>query len=176
MKIIATLLTGAIIMLSACTDASITKYADTKPVIRFDQFFNGPVKGYGVIYGRNGEVKDRFTVDMKGQWNADNTGTLAEDFVYFSGRKQQRTWNLVKTGDNSFTGTAYDIVGTAKGSSAGSATHWQYVMTVPVGNHNIALAFDDWMYLMDEKTIMNRVDMKKFGIRVGEVNVVMIKQ
>jgi hypothetical protein len=35
---------------------------------------------------------------------------------------------------------------------------------------------DDWMYMMDETTIMNRVDMKKFGIKVGEVNVVMQKK
>ncbi len=163
-------------MLGGCGDNKLEKYRDTKPVVQFDSFFNGPVKGYGVVYGRNGEVRERFTVDMVGSWQG-NTGTLEEDFVYYSdGRKQHRTWSLVKTGDNSFTGTASDIIGTATGKSMGSAIQWQYVMALEVDGKIINLAMDDWMYLMDNTTIMNRVDMKKFGIKVGEVNVVMQKK
>lgn len=29
--------------------------------------------------------------------------------------------------------------------------------------------FDDWMFLVDDKVLLNRVTMRKFGIRVGEV-------
>ena len=161
-------------MLGGCSN-KIENYAGTTPVLQFDQFFNGPVKGYGVVYGRSGEVKERFVVDMVGSWQG-NIGTLEEDFVYYSGKKQHRTWNLVKTGENSFTGTASDIVGTATATAAGSAINWKYVLTLEVSGHTINLAMDDWMYKMDETTIMNRVDMKNFGIKVGEVNVVMQKK
>jgi hypothetical protein len=29
--------------------------------------------------------------------------------------------------------------------------------------------FDDWMYLMDNKVMLNKAQMSKFGIRLGEV-------
>ena len=29
--------------------------------------------------------------------------------------------------------------------------------------------FDDWMYLMDERVMLNRAVMSKLGIRLGEV-------
>jgi len=29
--------------------------------------------------------------------------------------------------------------------------------------------FDDWMYLVDEKVMLNKAVMSKFGIRLGEV-------
>ena len=29
--------------------------------------------------------------------------------------------------------------------------------------------FDDWMYLMDQRTMLNKAVMSKFGIRLGEV-------
>ncbi len=173
LKIILTV--GVMVMLSGCSDHKLEKYRDTKPVVQFDSFFNGPVKGYGVVYGRSGEVKERFTVDMVGSWQG-NTGKLEEDFVYYSGKKQHRTWNLVKTGENTFTGTAADIIGTATGKTMGSAVQWNYVLALEVSGRTINLAMDDWMYMMDETTIMNRVDMKKFGIKVGEVNVVMQKK
>jgi len=83
LKIILTV--GVMVMLSGCSDHKLEKYRDTKPVVQFDSFFNGPVKGYGVVYGRSGEVKERFTVDMVGSWQG-NTGKLEEDFVYYSGK------------------------------------------------------------------------------------------
>jgi len=29
--------------------------------------------------------------------------------------------------------------------------------------------FDDWMYLIDERVMLNRATMSKFGVRLGEV-------
>jgi hypothetical protein len=29
--------------------------------------------------------------------------------------------------------------------------------------------FDDWMYLMNEKVMLNKAEMRKFGVRLGEV-------
>ena len=29
--------------------------------------------------------------------------------------------------------------------------------------------FDDWMFLMDDRVMLNRATMSKFGVRLGEV-------
>ena len=36
--------------------------------------------------------------------------------------------------------------------------------------------FDDWMYLVDERVMLNRATMRKFGIRLGEVTLSFQKQ
>jgi hypothetical protein len=36
--------------------------------------------------------------------------------------------------------------------------------------------FDDWMYLIDDKVMLNKAEMSKFGIRLGEVTLSFIKK
>lgn len=31
------------------------------------------------------------------------------------------------------------------------------------------MSFDDWMYLMDEDTLINRSSMAKFGVEIGQI-------
>jgi hypothetical protein len=40
---------------------------------------------------------------------------------------------------------------------------------VPVRGSVYDIDFDDWMYLIDESTVLNRASMSKFGVQVGEV-------
>jgi len=36
--------------------------------------------------------------------------------------------------------------------------------------------FDDWMYLVDERVMLNKAAMSKFGIRLGEVTLAFNKK
>jgi hypothetical protein len=36
--------------------------------------------------------------------------------------------------------------------------------------------FDDWMYLMDQRVMLNKATMSKFGIRLGEVTLSFVKR
>jgi hypothetical protein len=36
--------------------------------------------------------------------------------------------------------------------------------------------FDDWMYLMTERVMLNKATMSKFGIRLGEVTLSFVKR
>ena len=75
---------------------------------------------------------------------------------------------LVKNG-NRYTGTAADVVGTAQGEAQGSALHWTYVLSLPVDGKVWEMDMDDWMYLVDDKTLLNRTSMSKYGFKVGDV-------
>ena len=43
------------------------------------------------------------------------------------------------------------------------------MLALPVGDKVYNVNFDDWMFLMDDKVMLNRAVMSKFGFRLGEV-------
>jgi hypothetical protein len=105
---------------------------------------------------------------MTGTWQ-DNNGKLVENFVYDDGSKQQRIWYLTDKGNGHYEGRADDVVGVAQGQIAGSVLNWHYTMALPVNGKTYHVQFDDWMYLHDNQTMVNRASMSKFGFKLGEV-------
>ena len=154
--------------LSGCsTPVQPSLYTAEKPKLDLKEYFNGTIDAWGVFQDRSGKVVKRFTVVMKCTWDGDK-GVLDEDFTYSDGTKQRRVWTVIKNGDN-YTGTAADVVGKADGVAAGNALQWQYTMALPVDGTVYEVQFNDWMYLMNDKVMLNRAEMSKFGFRLGEV-------
>ena len=172
-KIMATI--GALIMLSSCAGNNIDYYKGTTPRADIKEYFNGPVKAWGIVQDWRGRVVRRFDVSMVGEWNGD-IGTLTEHFDYYDGEKQQRVWTIKKLADGTFEGTASDIIGKATGNTEGSAVRWNYVMDLPVGDTTYHIRFDDWMWVMNDGVLINRSYLKKFGITVSELTIFMQKQ
>jgi hypothetical protein len=166
---------GIVMVLSGCTSPSLKKYSSTEPVLNIEEYFNGPVKAWGIVQNWRGDVTRRFDVDMVGKWSG-NTGTLEEDFTYYDGKKQQRTWIIRKLPDNRYEGTAADIKGAATGEGNGHAVRWKYEMNLEVDGKTYLVTFDDWMFLMNDGILINRSYIKKFGITVAELTIVMQKQ
>ena len=164
---LAALVTSATLALSACATVDVERYANEKPRLDLAQYFTGTVDGWGMFQDRSGAVVKRFYVRIDCTWKG-NEGTLDEHFEFTDGTKQNRVWKLVKDGDR-YTGTAADVVGTAQGAAAGNALRWNYVLALPVNGNTWNMDMDDWMYLIDDKTMLNRTSMSKLGLRVGEV-------
>jgi hypothetical protein len=162
-------------MLSACRSSSMEYYTGTKPTLDIKEYFNGPIKAYGIVQDWRGRVTRQFDVQMKGSWDGD-IGTLEEDFQYYDGETQKRIWHIRKTADNRYVGTAGDIIGEASGRQNGQAINWDYVMDLPVDDTTYHIRFDDWMWLMNDGVLINRSYLKKFGITVAELTIVMQKQ
>jgi hypothetical protein len=160
--------------LCGCATTDVADYRGEKPELDLAQYFNGTVDGWGMFQDRSGRVLKRFHVRIDASWRGD-TGTLDEHFEYADGTTQNRVWTIVKDGDR-YTGTAADVVGEARGSAAGNALHWTYVLAVPVDGRVWNMDMDDWMYLVDERTLLNRTTMSKFGIRAGEVTLAFRKR
>ena len=68
------------------------------------------------------------------------------------------------------------MVGDAQGQQSGNAFHWTYTLALPVDGRVIEVQFDDWMYLMDDKVMLNKAVMSKFGIQLGEVTLSFTKR
>ena len=62
-----------------------------------------------------------------------------------------------------------DVVGAAEGRAAGNALNWRYTLSLPVDGKVYAVQFDDWMYLMSDRVMLNKAAMSKFGFSLGEV-------
>lgn len=154
--------------LSGCANQRIEQYAAERPVLDLASYFNGKVIAHGIFQDRSGQVVKRFTVDMDGTWTG-NQGVLDERFTYSDGTKDRRVWRLTRGANGSYTGTADDVVGTATGRVSGNAFQWNYTLKLPVDGTTYEVQFDDWMYLVDEKVMLNRAVMSKFGVRLGEV-------
>lgn len=155
--------------LSGCGSAPRpTDYQAEQPAMDFRGYFSGPVQAHGMFTDRSGRVVKRFTVALQGRWDGDS-GVLEEDFVYSDGQKERRVWQLKDLGGGRFEGRAADIVGVAQGEQAGNAIRFRYTMRVPVDGKPIEFQFDDWMYRLDERVVLNRAAMSKFGIHLGDV-------
>ena len=162
------LATLALLVLSACASPKPSDYADEKPVLDLQQYFNGDITAHGIFTDRSGKVVRRFTVLMKCRWEG-NIGVLDEAFTYSDGKKDRRVWTLTKHADGRYSGTAGDVVGEAQGQAAGNAFEWNYTLKLPVDGSVVEVQFDDWMYLVDERVMLNKAVMSKFGFRLGEV-------
>ena len=117
----------------------------------------------------------RFHVVIDASWQGD-TGTLDEHFSYSDGSTQRRIWTITRHADGRYTGRADDVVGEAEGQARGNALRWRYVLSLPVDGKTYKVDFDDWMYLMDERVMLNRSVMSKFGLRLGELSLSFIRR
>jgi hypothetical protein len=112
---------------------------------------------------------------MACSWNG-NQGTLDETFDWSDGTKEKRIWKVVKHGGGRYTGTAGDVVGEAQGVAAGNALQWRYVLKLPQEQGGWEVDIDDWMYLVDDQTLLNRSTITKFGIRFAEITIAFRKR
>ena len=151
-----------------CASPKPADYAAEKPVLDLKTYFNGELVAHGIFTDRSGKVARRFTVQMTGTWQG-KSGTLDERFTYSDGKTERRVWRLQDEGNGRWTGRADDVVGVAEGQASGNALNWRYTLALPVDGTVYEVQFDDWMYLMDERVMLNKAVMSKFGIRLGEV-------
>ncbi|HRM67671.1 MAG TPA: DUF3833 domain-containing protein [Comamonas denitrificans] len=169
-----TLLAGTAV-LTGCANPQVTDYAQERPLLELDRYFTGRVLAHGVFQKRNGAVARRFTVVMDCHWEG-NQGVLDEAFTYSDGSTERRIWRLTKHADGRYTGRADDVVGEAQGQTSGNAFRWNYTLRLPVDGKEYEVQFDDWMFLVDDRVLLNRATMSKFGVTLGEVLLSFTKQ
>lgn len=143
-------------------------YATTDPAFSLKTHLSGPILSEGLIYGPTGKMTNSFVAKMVGEWEGD-TGTLSEEFTYSNGQQQSRKWFLKLGPGGTFTATADDIIGEARGVVSGATVKIDYKIMLPeeAGGHTLSVT--DWLYLTENGVIMNRSEMRKFGIKVAEL-------
>ena len=169
------MLLGAAAALAGCASPGPADYAAEKPALDLKSYFNGELIAHGMFSDRSGKVLRRFTAQITGTWNG-GEGTLDERFQWSDGKTERRVWRLSDQGGGRWIGRADDVVGEAIGVAAGNALNWRYTLRLPVDDKVYEVEFDDWMFLIDERTMLNRAVMSKFGVRLGEVTLSFTKR
>ena len=163
------------LLTSSCTNKmDIEKFKESKPKFSLENYFEGKTEAWGMFHDRFGNLKRTFKVDITGTLNSD-TLTLDEKFLYDDGEQDSRVWTIKILGNNQYSGTASDVVGEAKGISEGNALNWKYKLNLKVGDSTILVDFDDWMFLQDRNILMNRAEVKKWGLNNGVVSITFLK-
>ena len=173
------LIVASALFLLACSGPQVQQYGNEKPVLDLSEYFSGTIDAYGIFTDRSGEVKKRFTVLIKADWkvvDGKKVGTLDESFDYSDGTKQKRIWTLTEQSAGKYIGRADDVVGVAQGDLAGNALNWTYTLALSVDGTIYHVQFNDWMYLINPKVMLNKAKMSKFGIELGEVTLSFYKR
>ena len=129
-------------------------YAAEKPVLDLARYFNGTIDATA-SFRTAAARSSRFTVVMQCPLGG-HQGVLDEAFTYSDGSTQRRIWRLTRHADGRYTGTADDVVGQATGQTQGNAFAGNTPLALPVDGRIFHVDLDDWMYLIDERVMLNR--------------------
>lgn len=160
--------------LSGCTSMEPEDFAGREPRLLIEDYFAGQTQAWGIFQDRFGTPRRQFRVDIDGTWDGE-TLTLVEDFVYDDGETEQRIWRIKKLGEHNYEGKAEGVIGVAHGSAYGNALNWRYKFALKVGDSTWTVHFDDWLFLQDDRVLINRADVTKFGLLIGEVTLLFHK-
>lgn len=163
------------LLLSGCNTMKIEDFVGQTPKLRLEQYFSGRTYAWGLFQDRFGKVRRQFQVTIDGHWDGDVL-TLDERFLYNDGQREQRVWSIRRPQDDTYTGTAADVIGEARGHIAGNALNWQYQMQLPVDDKVWHVRFNDWMWLQPGGVLINKAKVSKWGFELGEVTLFFSKQ
>ncbi len=159
----------------ACSNVRVTDYANNQPLFEMEQFFQGDLTAHGIVKDRGGKVIRHFNANIAASW-ADGVGTLVEDFVFDDGQIQRRIWTLKPDGKGHYTGTAADVVGVAELQQSGNSLFLDYMLRLPYKDTEVDVLVDDRMYLVSPDILINESSLSKFGWRVGNLTLVIVRQ
>ena len=160
----------AALVLAGCSPSLPPEaFAATAPAFDPVRFWTGRTTSWGVIENRDGAPTAIITTTTDG--TAEGAGGLhMVQHVRHDGRDTARDWHIRRLGPGQFEATANDLVGTARGATSGRTLHWTWTLASEPGDGLYNVTMDQWMYLADDGTLMNRTIITKLGIRLAEVS------
>ena len=157
--------------------SDIAAHAERHPAFDLAEFFEGSTVAYGIFEDRFGNLRRQFRVEIEARQSG-NMLTLDERFLYADGEQDRRTWKIEKQhidGVWHYSGQAEDITGQAKGQISGNAMSWQYDIVLQLSGLEMQVSFDDFIYQIDEDIAINRAYVSKWGMDIGSVTLVFLK-
>lgn len=134
----------------------------------FARFFGGQVQGVGITQDWRGRPTDRFELTMHGTFTP-VSGTLDERLVHADGSVEQRRWDITRHGAQDWRARCDGIPGQARGGTQPWGFRWRYRISHALGGRQITLHCDDRMYAIDDRYLMNRISVRKFGVPVASL-------
>lgn len=141
----------------------------TAPTIDPIRFFTGHVVSWGVLENRSGQPTSVVTTDCVGEADGDAL-RMTQRLTIGQDAPVTRIWQMRRTGPGHYEATANDMVGTATGEASGRAFHWTWTLATSPGNSLKNVEMDQWWYLLDDGSMLNRTTVRKLGAILIEVS------
>ena len=159
-------------ILSACASPPEFAAPVASNTLVLEDTLTGQTLGEEVFINSQTGAATTFSVVINGTWDG-KVLTLVEDFNFGDGSKDRKTWHITKTDAGRYQGTREDVLGSADLRQDGKAVRIDYYVTLRTGLGANNVRFRDLLYLQDDRTIVNKAVVSKFGLRIGRVQITM---
>jgi hypothetical protein len=161
---------AALLVLAGCSaPLGPAGFAQTRPVFDPVAFFTGHVTSWGVEENRGGQPIAIVKTDCQGVVTGPGRIAMVQVLHVGNAPPQTRRWQLWQAGQG-YEATANDMAGHTTGWASGRALHWRWVLETRPGNPLLDVTMDQFMFRMDDGSVMIRTVVTKFGVRVVEVS------
>lgn len=144
-------------------------FAATSPAFDPVTFWTGKTHSWGVMENRDGAPAAIVTTTTDGT-PAGEDGLLMIQQLVVDGKPTTRQWHMRRLSPGQFVATATDMIGTARASASGRTLHWTWTLATKPGNGFYNVKMEQWMYLSDNNTLLNRTVISKWGVRLAEIS------
>ena len=118
---------------------------------------------------RSGEPTAIVTTEGRGLAEGADGVHFPQTVLVSDEKPTMRDWHMRRVGPGRYEATANDMVGTAQGEATGRAFHWRWTLALSPTNPLTHVAMDQWWYLQDDGSMLNRTIISKLGVVVAEV-------
>ena len=161
---------AAVLALPGCSDPlPVQAFQGGGPAMDPVRFFTGHVASWGVLENRSGQPTQIVTTDCQGQEDGADGLRMTQRLVVGSDAPVVREWRMRRVAPGRYEATANDMGGTATGEASGRAFHWQWTLQLQPGNALKDVTMDQWWYMLDGGSMLNRTTIRKLGVIVAEV-------
>ncbi|MES2961888.1 MAG: DUF3833 family protein [Pseudomonadota bacterium] len=126
---------------------------ESAPKIDIKKFFNGDVEGFAITQDSTGKIIGTVQVKIYGKWD-ENKGEIKQNFIYDGTIKDSRIWLITINADGTFDAIGHDIAAPAQGKQIGNAAQMLYTLNLMDQGVKQPVRFEDKMYLVDEKSMI----------------------
>ena len=137
------------------------------PQFKLEVFFSGKVEAFGhmILFFPKKRV-DNIKATFDGNFRNSDLHLKEE---YFDGNlKIKRIWIFKKTANNDYIGYEKNVKGSIKVHSRDNILEMSYKFNTHYKCFNFLVNIRDYMYLIDDKTLINKSVISKFGFTIGE--------
>ena len=145
----------------------INKYSDFKD-LEFEKFFTGEVvaKGNLILFFPKKLVKNVYVV-FKGIFK-NNKLKLIEKYIEGE-KKITRNWSFEKKSNSLFIGSEKNVKGKIVVHINKNNLKMRYYFKLLIWKFTVTVLINDYMFLINEKEIVNTTYVSKFGINLAKV-------
>lgn len=170
---IQTIATGISTAAASLTTATHSEHRTQEQFV-LEDFFAGHTIAHAEFAAING-LRRSFQIDITSVWESD-TLSLHEKFAFEDGETDQKIWQFEKVADGKYVANREDLLRPVEATIHNGTLRYSYKLFLNPTQKKNVVRFRDRITIVDERTLINKALVFKYGIPVGKVSGIFLKQ